>query len=178
MLIWILLLLVQFLGFLSSYKKNPTNFHASFSHDPPYRFTPTSTMVNSRSQAALNDRQEAEEKRLQTKKTRLEEKLQAAEAEKVKAAIEAEAKRVEEANKQAAMENAVSPDSSTMDQPDANINNYLAAVINPNVNKNNNNNNVYSSPRKNKQKTSHSKVKSALKNPMIVPLADYEHTHG
>ena len=89
------------------------NFDASLLHAPTYHSTLTSTMVSraQAAEAARKARQEAEEKRLQTKKTRLEEKQQAAEAAKVKAAIEAEAKRVEEANKQAAMENAVSPGS-------------------------------------------------------------------
>ena len=175
MTIWILLFLLRVPSLLSYYKKNLPNFDASLLHAPTFRSTPTSTMV-SRSQAAEaahKARQEAEEKRLQTKKTRLEEKQQAAEAAKAKEAIEAEAKRVEEANKQAAMENAVSPDSSTIDQPVANINNYLAAVNDPNANKSSNNNNVFSSPKKNKQKTTHPKVKSVLKNPKNDPLANH-----
>jgi hypothetical protein len=174
MTIWILLSLLQFLSSLSYYKKNLPNFDASLLHAPAYRFTLTPTMVSraQAAQAALKARQEAEEKRLQTKKTRLEEKQQATEAAKVKAAIEAEVKRVEEANKQAAMENAVSPDSSTIDQPDANINNYLAAVNDPNANKSNDNNNVFSSPKKNKQKT------TKLKNPKNNPLANHAHKHS
>lgn len=76
------------------------------------------------------------------------------------------------------MENAVSPDSSTIDQPDANINNYLAAVNDPNANKSNDNNNVFSSPKKNKQKTNHPKVKSVLKNSKNDPLANHVHKHS
>ena len=190
MTIWILLSLLQFLGVLSSYPMRPQNSNAPSPHAPLYPtsqapfycFTPTSTMVNSRSQSAqaLKAMQEAEEKRLQTKKTRLEEKQQAAEAAKAKAAIKAEAKRVEEANKRATAENSVSPDSTMMDQPDPDINNHLAAVNNPDVNINNNNKNnntVLSSPRKNKQKTSHTKVKSALKNSNIDPLVNHQHKH-
>jgi hypothetical protein len=121
---------------------------------------------------------ETEEKRLQTKKTRHEEKQQAIEAEKAKARIEAEAKRVEEANKQATADNSVLPDSTMMDRPDPNINNFLAAVNQPNLNINNNNNNTaLSSPKKNKQKTSHTKVKSALKNSKIDPLVNHQHKH-
>lgn len=175
MTIWILLSLLHFLSSLSYYKTDAPALHAT-----TYHFTLTSTMV-SRAQAAEATRiarQEAEEKRLQTKKTRLEERQQAAEAAKAKEAIEAEAKRVEEANKQAAMENAVSPDSSTIDQPDANINNYLAAVNDPNANKSNDNNNVFPSPKKNKQKTNHPKVKSVLKNSKNDPLANHVHKHS
>lgn len=76
------------------------------------------------------------------------------------------------------MENAVSPDSSTIDQPDANINNYLAAVNDPNANKSNDNNNVFSSLKKNKQKTNHPKVKSVLKNSKNDPLANHVHKHS
>ena len=171
MTIWILLLLLRFFSSLSYYKKNPPNFDASLLHAPSICFTLTSNMVSSRAQsaeAARKARQDAEEKRLQAKKDRADEKKAEEEAAKVKAAIEAEAKRVEEANKQTEMENAVSPDSSTIDLPDADINNYLAAVNNPSISQSNDNNNFLSSPKKNKQKTTHPKVKSALRNPKMT----------
>ena len=181
MTIWILLLLLRFFSSLSYYKKNPPNFDASLLHAPSICFTLTSNMVSSRAQsaeAARKARQEAEEKRLQSKKDRADEKKAEEEAAKVKAAIEAEAKRVEEANKQTEMENAVSPDSSTIDLPDADINNYLAAVNNPSISQSNDNNNFLSSPKKNKQKTTHPKVKSALRNSKIDPLANHAHKHN
>jgi hypothetical protein len=120
-------------------------------------------------------RKEEEEKRWNKKKERAEEKKAEEEAAKAKAAIDTLARKTIEANSRVATESTVSPDSSTTDKPDANINNLLLAVNNPDEETADNKKDVSASPRKSKQKTKHGNLKSLLKNSNADPLANHQH---
>ena len=106
------------------------------------------------------------------KKERAEEKKAEEEADKAKARIEEAARKMTEANSRTAAESTVSPDTSTMDKPDDNINNHLTALNNPTTS---NKKDVSSSPQKSKQKTKHGNLKSLLKSSNVDPLANYQH---
>jgi hypothetical protein len=130
------LILIMFVGNVSDYVNSPPHFEVAFFRHATtlsrYSSSPTMLSRAQAAKAALQARKDEDEKRLQLKKTRLEEAQAARETDKAMAAREAEAKRVEEDTK-----NSVSPD--PIDKPDGNINNFLSAINNPDGDKSNNN---------------------------------------
>ena len=109
------------------------------------------------------------------KKARADEKKAEEEAAKAKAMIEAQARKMEEANNKAAKDNTVSPDVVMTDKPENNINELLSTVNNPNKDMIANKEDDLSSPLKIKRKVKHQNLKSALKNPNVDPLAGHHH---
>ena len=182
MTIRVLLILFLILGSLFDHRfshGNDISYDISFFHSISTRQSLSSIMVNNtrrQTAAALRQvRKEEEEKRLMNKKARADEKKAEEEAAKAKAMIEAQARKMEEANNKAAKDNTVSPDVVMTDKPENNINELLSTVNNPNKDMIANKEDDLSSPLKIKRKVKHQNLKSALKNPNVDPLAGHHH---
>jgi hypothetical protein len=176
MTIWILLIVFllpgNVLGDKTSRCNNISFFQSYLTRHYLISTMVTSTRRNTEAAALLQVRKDHEKQRLDKKKVRAEEKNAEEEAAKAKATIEEAARKMAEANSRTAAESTVSPDPSTMDKPDDNINNHLTALNNPTTS---NKKDESSSPKKSKQKTKHGSLKSLLKSSNVDPLANYQH---